>query len=174
MSGLASGLLHPLLVPAHVLALTALATCIGRQAGPARLAAGIAFAAGVAGGLTAIALATRPASAVDWLLAASLLAGTFSAAALPLPTSAIAVLAAWTGASLGMDSPPQAISLAVATLTLIGTGIGACLALAMATVVTGLLVRAWRGLAVRVLGSWCAASAIMVLAVRFARGLMLG
>jgi len=172
MSGLASGLLHPLMVPAHVLALVALGLCIDLQARAARIAAGAGFALGVAGGLAAIAFAARPTSAIDLLLTATLLSGALAAAVLPLPSLVSALLAGLTGAALGMDSPPQAISLTVATMTLIGTGIGACLIFVVATVAAGLLRGLWKGIPLRILGSWCAASALLVLALRFARGLM--
>jgi hypothetical protein len=53
---------------------------------------------------------------------------------------------------------------------LIGTGIGACLVLAVVVVGTTRLTRAWQRIGVRILGSWMAASAMLVLALRFARG----
>jgi hypothetical protein len=56
---------------------------------------------------------------------------------------------------------------------LVGTGLGACFALAVVVVCTSRLTREWQRIGVRILGSWMAASAILVLALRFARGLML-
>jgi hypothetical protein len=64
--------------------------------------------------------------------------------------------------------------MSVATLTLIGTGIGASVALALIVVAASLLIgmRKWIAprIGVRILGSWIAASAVLVLALRFARG----
>jgi urease accessory protein len=98
------------------------------------------------------------------------LAGGLVAIGRPLPPLACAALGGVAGAALALDSPPQAISLAVATLTLIGTGIGACLAVAIIAVGAGDLARAWQRIGVRIVGSWIAASALLVLALRFARG----
>ena len=93
-----------------------------------------------------------------------------------LPALACALLAAIAGVALALDSPPEAISIVVATATLVGTGLGASLALAI--IVTGMnyLTRVrewnWARLGGRILSSWIAASAILVLAVRFVRGQM--
>ncbi len=58
---------------------------------------------------------------------------------------------------------------------LIATGLGASLALALVVACTHYLGGARplaANIAMRILGSWIAASAILVLALRFARGLM--
>jgi urease accessory protein len=170
MNAFVGGLLHPLTVPAHLVALIALALLIGQQGKGRLLVPSTAFAAGLALGLAAIMLAARQTSAVDVLLVSAALAGVLVALAPRLPVLACALLAAIAGIALGLDSPPQAISLAVARLTLIGTGLGACLALAIIAVGTSYLAREWQRIGVRVLGSWIAASAILVLALRFARG----
>src|SRR5262249_27950653 len=150
-----------------------LGLCIGLQGRAAQIAAAAAFALGVAGGLAVIGFAARPTSAIDLLLLATLGSGALAAGALPLPSPGAGLLAALTRAALRVESPPQAISLTVATMTLIGTGIGACLIFVVATAAAGLLRRPRQRIAVRILGSWCAASALLVLALRFARGLML-
>jgi hypothetical protein len=92
----------------------------------------------------------------------------------PLPTLACALLAAITGVTLGLDSPPEAISIAVATAMLLGTGLGASLALAAIVAGTSYIASVadwnWCRIGARILGSWIAASAVLVLALRFARG----
>jgi hydrogenase/urease accessory protein HupE len=174
MNGLVGGLLQPLVLPAHALALLAFGLLIAQQRVERRLMLWGAFVAGLAAGLIAIAFAVGQTPAGDVLLAAAGLAGLLVALGRPLPALVAAPLGAVVGAALGLDSPPEAISLAVATLTLIGTGIGASLALAAvvlgASYVVG--VRKWSALriGVRILGSWIAASAMLVLALRFARG----
>jgi urease accessory protein len=167
MSGLIAGLLHPMAVPAHTLALLAAGLLVGQQG---RIVLPLAvFAVGVTAGLAAIAFAVRQTFAADVLLATAGSAGALAALAQPVPGVAT-LLAGVSAVALGLDSPPQAISLAVARLTLIGTGLGACLALAIIAVGTSYLAREWQRIGVRVLGSWIAASAILVLALRFARG----
>jgi urease accessory protein len=170
MSAFIGGLLHPLLVPAHALALLALGLFIGQQQRGRRLIPALSFAAGLAAGLGAIALAARPASAFDILLAASGSSAGLVALARPLPVLMCAALAAAVGFALGLDSPPQAISLVRASIMLIGTGLGACLALAAVTAGTMRCTREWQRIGMRIVGSWIAASAILVLALRFARG----
>lgn len=172
MSGLLRGLLQPLVLPAHALALLAFGLLIGQQRPPWRLLALAAFVAGLSAGLAAIALAVGQTPAADVLLAAAGLAGLLVAIGRS-PPLACALLAAVAGVALGLDSPPEAISIAVATTMLIGTALGASLALAIVVVGTS-YVGAQKGAAprigMRVLGSWIAASALLVLALRFARG----
>jgi urease accessory protein len=173
MSALLRGLLQPLLLPAHALALMAFGLLIGRQRASSRFLALAAFVAGLAGGLSAIALAVGQTPAGDVLLGASGLAGLLVSIGRPPPVLACALLAAIGGVALGLDSPPEAISIAVATIMLIGTALGASLALALA-VAGASYVDAQKWIAprigMRVLGSWIAASALLVLALRFARG----
>jgi hypothetical protein len=177
MSGLARGLLQPLVLPAHVLALLALGLLISQQHAYLRLLPLAGFVAGLAGGLTAVALAVGATPAPDVLLAAAGLAGILVAIGRPLPTLVCALLAAVAGAAFGLDSPPEAISIAAGTLILIGTGLGASAALVLVVVGASRLVGAreqvWPRIGVRVVGSWIAASAILVLALRFARGQLL-
>jgi hydrogenase/urease accessory protein HupE len=170
MSAFFSGLLHPLVIPAHLLALLALGLLIGQQR--AMFSPSVGFATALAAGLTAIALAIGETAAFDVLLAATVLAGLLLALATPLPILLATALAAVTGIALGLDSPPEAISLAAANATLVGTGLGACLVLALVAAAGRSLTRWWQRIGMRIVGSWLAASAILVLALRFARGLM--
>ena len=63
MSGFVAGLVHPLALPAHVLALLALGLLIGQQTAGTRHVSLAAFAAGVAVGLTAISFGVGH---LDW------------------------------------------------------------------------------------------------------------
>jgi hypothetical protein len=78
-------------------------------------------------------------------------------------------MAAITGAALALDSPPQAITIEESNLMLLGTALGACLGLAAVVAATGLAQQNWNRLGVRVLGSWIAASAVLVLSLSLAR-----
>jgi urease accessory protein len=168
MSALVGGLLHPLAVPAHILALLAIGLLIGQQR--SRLIPLVAFLAGVAAGLGALAVAVATTSAANVLLAAAAVSGLLVALARLLPALVSAPLAAVAGVALGLDSPPNAIAIATAVAMLIGTGIGAGLAVAIVAAATGCLTRAWQQIGMRILGSWIAASAILVLALRFVSG----
>jgi hypothetical protein len=83
-----------------------------------------------------------------------------------LPRSIGVLLAAVVGLALALDSPPEAISVRDANLALLGTATGAVLVLVALVQMTSRLTRAWQRIGARVLGSWIAACAILVLALR--------
>jgi hypothetical protein len=145
---------------------------IGQQRARSRRAPLLAFVAGLVAGLVALACAVGPTSAADVLLAAAAVTGLLVALAWPMPALACAPLAVVVGGALGLDSPPEVIAISAATVMLIGTGLGACLALALIVACVSYLTAWWQRIGMRILGSWIAASAILVLALRFARGLM--
>jgi urease accessory protein len=169
IDGFYGGLLHPILVPAHALGILALGLFIGQQDSPHRRVPGAIFAAALIVGLGAIVLAVGQTPAGDILLVNTAALGVLVAIARPLPRPVAWLAAAVTGAAVGLDSPPQVISIALATVTLIGTDLGACIALAIVVGVTASLRRHWQLLGVRILGSWIAASTVLALAVRWAR-----
>ena len=156
------------------MALLALGLLIGQQRFTRSLAlAPMAFAAGLAAGLAAIAFAVGQTSAANVLLTTAALSGLMVALARPLPVFVCVALAAVVGVALGADSPPDVISISAATVMLVGTGVGACIALASIVLCVRYLARAPQigpRTGVRILGSWVAASAVLVLALRFARG----
>ena len=102
-SAFASGFLQPLLVPGHALALLALGLLLGRQG--RELVPLLAFAAALAAGLIAIALAVGQTPAGNVVLFAAVFIGILVALAMPLPMAVCAGFAAATGAALGLDSP---------------------------------------------------------------------
>lgn len=166
-SGFVGGLLHPVLVPAHILAVSALALLIGQQGwGYGAVAA---YAAAVFLGLGAIALAYVPTRAEEGLLALAAVAGLMVALARPLERVGGMLLAAAVGFALALDSPPEAISLRDANLALFGTAVVAFITLLLLVQGTSRLRHGWPRIGARIAGSWIAASAILVLALRFAR-----
>ena len=167
MTALFAGLLHPLVVPAHVLAIAALALLIGQQ-GWGRNAA-MAFAVAVLMGLGAIAMAYVPKFTEETLLALAAIIGLLVALARPLPQGPGVPLAAAIGLSLALDSPPEALALMQANLTLLGTALGAVLLLLALLQGTARLRHHWQRIGARILGSWIAAIAILVLALRLVR-----
>src|SRR5581483_8480832 len=146
VEGFPGGLLHPLLVPAHALAIVALGLLIGGQ--ERRIAPLAMFALALAAGLYSITFAIGETPAPDAILATAAASGVLVALAVRAPLPA-AVLAASTGVAIGLDSPPDAIALDVARDMLIGTWIGGCLALGTVVVAASKLARSWQRLAVR-------------------------
>lgn len=167
MTPFLDGLLHPLIVPAHFLAVVALALLIGQQGWGRSVP--MVYAAAVVGALGGIALAYVPTRAGEGVMVSAAAAGVLVALATPLPRFVGWLLGAATGAALGLDSPPEAISLREANLTLAGTALGSTVALLILAMATSRLRHGWQRVAVRIFGSWIAASAILVLALRMVR-----
>jgi urease accessory protein len=168
VSGVFGGALHPLLVTAHSLAILGLGLLIGQQAEWARAAPFTYIVALVAGLLILTLGVAVPFAGIPVLLCA-LVAGGLVALGRPLPEALGCGLAGIAGLAIAFDSPPEVVSVREANLTLIGTGFGATVLLIVVVEIASRLRPRWTRIAARVLGSWIAASAILLLAVRFAR-----
>jgi urease accessory protein len=169
LGGFYGGLLHPVLTPTHGLALLGLGLLIGQQPAGKRAVPQMLFAAALAAGLLALALAVGETAAGSVLLAGVALSGVLVAAAFRLPFQVLCPIAAAMGTAIGLDSPPEVISFQEAVVMLIGTGLGAVIALGLVVKGAARMARDWQQIGVRVLGSWTAASALLAIAVRFAR-----
>jgi urease accessory protein len=167
MTAVLDGLLHPFVVPAHVLAIAALALLIGQQGW--RPSVPIAFSVAVLIGLGAIAMAYVPKFTEETLLAVTAITGLLVALARSLPQGPGVLLAAAIGLSLALDSPPEALALMQANLTLLGTALGAVLLLLALLQGTARLRHYWQRVGARILGSWIAAIAMLALALRLLR-----
>jgi len=165
--GFKGGLLHPLLVPSHALTITVTGLLGARQT--PRWLVPACYTAGLLLGFAAMITAYAPPSAGEVLLAAAGLSGILVAIGRPLPHAASYALMLTTGAALALDSPPGGISIAEANLAVLGTFSSAVALLLMVLGLTSLLWRDWQLFAVRALGSWMAASAILALSLQFAK-----
>jgi urease accessory protein len=157
------GFLNPLLTPAHGLTLVALALCVSQQ--KKHGAALLIFAFALAAGFLAIVLAVETTPARMVLLAEAAVLGVMAAVAWA-PRPLVWLLTATAGTALALDSPPQAVTIAAAYATLVGTALGACAMLLVIVVIAAHARPGWQGLGLRLLGSWIAASAMLVLAVQ--------
>ena len=167
IGGFPGGLLHPLFVLPHVMSIIALGLLIGRQARPALSI--LAFVGGLAAGCIAIAMAYGSIHSTLYVLALAVVIGLLIALARPLPLLVCAALSAVAGFAIAFDSPPDAITINEAILMQLGTFLAASLYLAAIIAIASLLDRDWQRIGMRIVGSWFAASAILVLAVRLAR-----
>jgi urease accessory protein len=166
--GFYGGLLHPLFVPAHVLALTATGMLIGQQ--PRRLWLPPALFVGtLLIGCAAIVSAFAPDHINEALLTAAAVGGTLAAIGRPLPQFLICLQAAATGLAVALASPPEVTSLREALVMLIGTVCGATVILLAVAEGTSMLRRGWQRIGVRIVGSWIAASAALALTHALAR-----
>jgi urease accessory protein len=168
VGGFSGGLLHPILVVPHAMGLVALGLLIGRGRDP--MLAGAIFVLALIGGLVAIAMAVGETRAGDVLVVDAAFVGLLVASGWVPPRVVTWCLAAIAGGAIALDSPPDATTIAEGNLMLLGTALGASIALAAVIELARRLKRDWQRIGMRIAGSWIAASAILVLAVRFAGG----
>lgn len=161
-------MLHPLLAPAAFIALLALGLLIGQHTLARTRLPVLAFLAllmlGLAGG------AQAPGLNLDvGLLLAGLLTAGVALLTLRLQTQALALLCGTVAVATGLGLADMAAGETQGRWVVIaGTWLGAGLfALGVAAVVE-LAVRPWQRLAVRVVASWLAASALLVLGLQWA------
>jgi urease accessory protein len=164
-----AGLLHPVLVPAHAIALLGLGMLIGTQEASRRRLAIASYVAGLGAGCAAMIAAIAPTFSAEFLLAAAAANGTLVALGWPVHGVVGSVAGLLTGAALALDSSPGGILVREADAALAGTFCGAVILLLGATRLTTLLRRDWQRLGIRIFGSWIAASALLVLALTLTR-----
>jgi len=160
-----SGLLHPLFVPAHLLLLIALGLFIG-QKGPEQNQVAIATLLGATlVGLTVawfgVGSELEPA-----LLGLAALVGLLTASNLAVGPHWCTFIAALAGLLLGTDSIQESLNGKERLVSLFGSGIGIyVLFLYPMALADHARKKHWQKIGVRVIGSWVAASSILVLAL---------
>jgi urease accessory protein len=169
MSGALADGLALVLQPTNLLALAALGLLAGRQGRRECIASGFLFALGLLIGALAIAAALREPPVAIALLAIGAIVGVVVAAGWqpPLPVTAAFTLAG--GGALALNAPPQAITLGAAMASQLASGLGALVAFALVMLLAAAARQPWQRIAVRIIASWIAASAILALALRLAR-----
>jgi urease accessory protein len=156
------------LAPTHLLAVVALGLLVGQQA--IRLPVPIAtLAIGLAVGSVVVASAIRDNPAAPALLVLAAIAAGLTIIDRPLPSWVPAGLALAIGAALALNAPPQEFTVHAAIVSQLSFALAAILAFALATFVVAQAKVPWQRIGVRVVASWIAASAILVLALRLAR-----
>ncbi len=173
IGGVVGGVLHALLIPEHGLSLLALGLVLGQLEQPPRRAGIMIFAVALACGLIAAAFAVGEALAADVLLAATGILGLL-VVTMWTPTYLVWPLAAIVGLTLALDSRPEVASNSEALQMLLGSGIGALVALAIVAEVSFLLRSNPQRIVARVMGSWITAIAILVLSLRIVTQMTVG
>lgn len=166
VSGFSGGLLHPLLVPAHALTLIALGLLMSSFEARPRivLLAIFAIAAMAAFGLIAMAYSTMQAEAVILCLGAAI--GLLLATNMIPPFPVAPLLTITIACAIVFDSVPPVLSVQETALALTGTTLAGMALVAATAWLADALPASIRVLARRIAGSWIAASAVMVLALR--------
>ena len=165
-----SGAVHPFIAPALLLSLTALGLLLGQRA-QGRIervrVPFIAYGAALAVGL----LLNAWSGDVDTdrlLLTCGALAAIAVALAWVLPASVNTTLSAVIGLATGLASAPSGVDGRAYAAMLAGTVIASLLLPGWVVAVVSEIERVWLRIAVRVLGSWLAAAALLVLSLSFA------
>ncbi len=167
-----SGLLHPVFVPAHLLLLIALGLFIGHRGVKDNQAALLVFLIAVALGLIAAWFSFGVELEVLILTGAASL-GILIATSLELNRYWCASIAALAGLSLGIDSSQDTLSGAEKSAALLGNGLGLYLLILYPTAAADRFnKKPWQKIGVRIIGSWIAASALLVLALSYSSGAM--
>lgn len=164
-----AGFLHPIFVPPHLLSALALGVLFGQQ-GPRQLqTAIIAYLVAILAGLAASAT-TLGAAVETPLLIAAAATGILIAVDRRLPLGAYLLLAVALGLMIGFDSGQEGLSGRGWLAALLGSLIAAYLLVLYAMILAERFSgRPWQRVGLRILGSWAAASAFLVLSLSLAR-----
>jgi len=163
-----NGLLHPVMVPAHLLLLIVLGLLVGQkgmyQNRVAIMVVLISTGVGLIGAWYSVGGEIEIV-----LLSAAAMIGLLIALNNPLGNYFVSIMTAFVGLFIGIDSAQDLLSGTVKLLYLIGCGVGTTLTFLCSMVFADYFNKqSWQQIIVRVLGSWIAASALLVLALSFA------
>ena len=171
MDSFYNGVLHPVLVPAHLLAIVSAGLLIGQQGVKRMQVPLITFllvliAALIVTGQFDLAL---PESAGEmYLLSRAVLCGVLVALELELSLVPLMTIAVVVALLVGFDSSQPELQGRAKLAILTGTGVGGFLLMLYAAAAAEFASRAWQKIGIRILGSWATASAFIVLAFTFA------
>jgi len=160
-----NGLLHPLFVPSHLLLLVASGLCIGQQEIITMRKALGGFCACTAIGILASGF-VADVRFEPFLLGSAAVLSIFVSLNLGIKPYGCLAIGALAGLLIGFDSAQETLSGTNKLLSLVGTFIVANLLFLYLIGLTDFCKRkAWQRVGVRIIGSWTAASALMVLAL---------
>lgn len=166
-----NGMLHPYLIPGHLLVLLALGLMIGQHApGTSRYSLPIFLMAFVAS-ITVVSWLSIEPFPENILLIVTLVAGLMVAASMVPGVVLQILLVIVAGTGLGLNSSPEGMPSDQIGLALAGTVSGAFLTILYVGGLSAWFSRfpSWPPVAVRVLGSWTSACAFLVLVLEYAK-----
>ena len=171
MDSFYNGVLHPVLVPAHLLAIMTAGLLIGQQGVKRMQAPLITFLFILIAALTATGyfdLALPESTGVMLLLSMAVLSGVLVALEMELSLMPLMAIGVVVALLVGMDSSQPELQGRAKLAILTGTGVGGFLLILYAAAAAEFANRAWQKIGIRILGSWATASAFIVLAFTFA------
>lgn len=162
-----NGVLHPLLVPAQVIAIVALGLLYGQHQEDKNKKSVLVFLSAVIAGLILTGLFLTPDVSIVLLIVATII-GLLVVSGLTLPQLIYILLAVIVGFVVGLDSAQVGLDTRSAIVSLFGSGVGIYFLFLYAMALSESLThKHWQKIAVRIMASWLCASALMVLALRF-------
>jgi hypothetical protein len=166
MSAFIGGVLD-FFIPTHLLAIAAQGLLTGQSRFPVLLVA--IFAAGLLGGALAVASAMREVPSATTLLIVAAVVAALVVLGRPVPLFIAGCLAGAVGVLVPINAPPHEITISSAIAAQIGLATAALVTLGLVTLIVTNAARPWQRIGVCIVGSWIAASTILVLALRLAR-----
>jgi hydrogenase/urease accessory protein HupE len=165
-----NGILHPLFVPAHLLLILALGFFFAQHGVERYRSALRLFLAATLTGLT-VSWFVSDTFVEFYLLSGSVILGILIAANKSIDNYVVLIVVSSTGFCLGIDSAQETLSGMDRLVSLLGSGVGVLLLLGISLLlVDNLKKKNWQRVGVRVVGSWIAASASLVLALLLSTG----
>ena len=162
-----NGALHPVLVQSHLLLLLALGVYFGQQGPKENQKAIVVFLLATTLGLVAAGFSAGGNVEAILLVGAAII-GLLVAASLRLPVYLCAIIGAAAGFVIGLDSAQETLLGKEKMVSLFGTGVGIYMLMVYATGFTYYFSnKPWQKVGVRIIGSWVAASALLVLSLLF-------
>lgn len=156
-------------VASHLLAIAALGLLAGQHGHRFPLGVLAAFAVGLVAGSIMVASAIRENPVSLGLLMLALVAAGLVVLGRDVSDWLIGLMTFAAGSALPLNAPPHEITIANAIASQAGLALAATIVLALATGISVSATRPWQRIGLRIAGSWIAASAILVLALRMAR-----
>lgn len=156
-----SGLLHPFTEPLHIITILGLGFMLSQQGKAMPPIGWITYCSAALCGLIISSVGFT--TAINMLLyPLSMLLGILVAARPTLPRLVCILLSIITGVALGMDSITETTGLGKVIVTIFSTTTGLGIALLMVIGWGDYFTRDWQKIGIRVIGSWIAASALLV------------
>jgi hydrogenase/urease accessory protein HupE len=159
-----SGLLHPFTEPLHIITLLGLGFLLTQQDKSTPPVGWLAFCIASLSGLIAYSLGLTP-SVSPVLFPLAILIGMLVAIRPALPRRFCILLSIIAGFTLGLDSIGETSGPGKLVITIFSTTTGLGIALLMVIGWGDYFTRDWQKIGIRVVGSWIAASALLVFAL---------
>ncbi len=165
LNDLYNGLLHPVVVPAHLLLIIGAGLFLGKQGSGIVPPSLLVFSLFTGAGLLATLFSIKGGGEKS-LLALAAITGLLTAVNFKIPMVLCLLVAALTGFLIGLDSAQDVLVGRAKWFSLLGSGLGICFLFLYPLAFTDYFGdKNWQQIGVRIVGSWVAASAILVLAL---------